>query len=98
MRDQGASVPLDPMSDDYGLMESIAAGDANALRALYDRHAGLVLAVCLRMLRNRVDAEELLGDIFWEIWERSGRYDPSRANPLTYLMTLTRSRAIDVLL
>jgi len=76
-------------------MESIAAGDAAALRALYDRHSALVLAVCLRVLRDRGAAEELLVDIFQELWERSDRYDPKRASPLTYLMTVTRSRAID---
>src|SRR4051795_10099720 len=82
-------------TDDFALMESIAAGDAAALRALYDRHSALVLAVCLRVLRDRGAAEELLVDIFQELWERSDRYDPKRASPLTYLMTVTRSRAID---
>lgn len=81
--------------DDFTLMESIAAGNAAALRALYDRHSGIVLSVCLRILRDRNAAEELLVDIFHELWERSDRYDPKRASPLTYLMTVTRSRAID---
>jgi DNA-directed RNA polymerase specialized sigma24 family protein len=81
--------------DDFTLMESIAAGDATALRTLYDRHASLVLAVCLRVLRDRSAAEELLVDIFHELWERADRYDPKRASPLTYIMTVTRSRAID---
>ena len=81
--------------DDLALMESIAAGDATALRTLYDRRAALVLAVCVRILRDRSAAEELLVDIFHELWERADRYDPKRASPLTYLMTITRSRAID---
>src|SRR5262245_23176970 len=76
-------------------MEAIAAGDTNALRDLYDRHSGLVFATCLRMLRDRNDAEDLLIDVFHEVWQKSSRYDASRGSPVTYLMTLTRSRAID---
>jgi RNA polymerase sigma-70 factor (ECF subfamily) len=91
----GAAASARSSIDDIALMESIAAGDAAALRALYDRHSALVLAVCLRILRDRNAAEELLVDIFHELWERSDRYDPKRASPLTYLMTVTRSRAID---
>jgi RNA polymerase sigma-70 factor (ECF subfamily) len=91
----GAAASTRSSIDDIALMESIAAGDAAALRALYDRHSGIVLAVCLRILRDRNAAEELLVDIFHELWERSDRYDPKRASPLTYLMTVTRSRAID---
>lgn len=81
--------------NDLKLMQSIAAGDPQALRALYDRYASLVYALALRILRDRAEADELLVDVFWELWSRSDRYDPSRGTPLTYLMTLTRSRAID---
>jgi RNA polymerase sigma-70 factor (ECF subfamily) len=76
--------------DDYAIMDAIAAGDSTAMRTLYDRHSGLVFAMCLRML-----AEELLSEIFWELWDRRDRYDANRASPLTYLLTLTRSRGID---
>lgn len=82
-------------SDDFGLMQRIADGDADALAALYDRHGALIYAVGLRMLRDRGEAEELLLDIFWEIWSRAARYDPTRGAPVTYLLTLARSRAID---
>jgi len=91
----GSSSSSSSNIDDLVLMESIAAGDATALRTLYDRRAALVLAVCVRILRDRSAAEELLVDIFHELWERADRYDPKRASPLTYLMTITRSRAID---
>jgi len=81
--------------DDFALMEAIASGDTSALRDFYDRHNGLVFAVCLRMLRDHSEAEDLLVDVFHEVWRKSSRYDASRGSPLTYLMTLTRSRAID---
>ncbi len=80
---------------DLILMQSIAARDTLALRGFYDRYCGLVYATALRILRDRADAEELMIDVFWELWSRSDRYDSSRGTPLTYLMTLTRSRSID---
>jgi RNA polymerase sigma-70 factor (ECF subfamily) len=80
---------------DLKLMQSIAARDPQALRSLYDRYSGLVFALALRILRDRAEADELLSDVFWELWSRAERFDPARGTPLTYLMTLTRSRAID---
>ena len=55
----------------------------------------MVLAVCFRILRDRNEAEQLLIDVFAEAWERCNRYDPTRGTPITYLITLARSRAID---
>ena len=81
--------------DDFSLMQSIAAGDSGALEMLYDRYSALTYSVCCRVLHDRNEAEDLLTDIFYEIWSRADRYDASRGSPLTYLMTLTRSRAID---
>jgi RNA polymerase sigma-70 factor, ECF subfamily len=82
-------------TDDYALMEAIVSGDTAALAALYDRHSGLVFTLCLRILNDRSEAEDLLTDVFWELWSRADRYDPARGSPLTYLLTLSRSRAID---
>ncbi|HKQ59777.1 MAG TPA: sigma-70 family RNA polymerase sigma factor [Candidatus Polarisedimenticolaceae bacterium] len=81
--------------DDYALMRSISAGDAAALGALYDRHAATVLALAERIVKDRMDAEELLGDVFLQVWHHAERYDASRATPLGYLLTLARSRALD---
>ena len=81
--------------DDLALMQAVAARDPNALRALYDRYAGLVFSLALRILRDRAEAEELLTDVFWELWSKAQRFDASRGTAITYLTTLTRSRAID---
>jgi RNA polymerase sigma-70 factor, ECF subfamily len=81
--------------DDYELMEGIARGDSVALAAIYDRYGALVFTLGFRMLRDRGEAEELTSDVFMEIWRRSDRYDPNRGAPMTYLVTLARSRAID---
>lgn len=76
-------------------MRRIADRDPAALRALYDKHVGLVYAMAMKILRNKDDADELVGDVFWELWEKSSRYDQTRASPVTYIVTLARSRCID---
>jgi len=81
--------------NDVDLMEAVAAGDHAALETLYRRHSELALAICIRILGNACDAEEVLIDIFWELWEKSDRYNPLRASPRTYIVQLARSRAID---
>ena len=81
--------------DDLSLMAAIAAGHRGALTVLFDRHAGLVMSLCLRICRDHHIAEEVLLDVFHEAWRRADRYDATRASPRTYLTTLARSRAID---
>jgi len=86
---------MSDVPDDYELMERIERRDADALGALYDRYGGLIFTLGLRILHDRGEAEELVSDVFMEIWRRAQRYDPSRGAPMTYLVTLGRSRAID---
>jgi RNA polymerase sigma-70 factor (ECF subfamily) len=82
-------------ASDADLLASVRFGDREAFRALYERFAPEVLALCERILHSRADAEDAVADIFWEVWQRRERYDSSRGAPRTYLMTLGRSRAID---
>jgi len=81
--------------DDFGLMDAVAARDQRALASLYDRHSGAVFGLCLRILREREEAEEATCDVFIELWNRSSRFDRDRGHPLAYLLNLARSRAID---
>jgi RNA polymerase sigma-70 factor (ECF subfamily) len=87
--------PVTNARDDAELMQALARGETRALEQLYDRHGAAVLAICLRVLRDRAEAEEVLEEVFWEIWARRDRYDATRATPFSYLMTLARSRALD---
>jgi RNA polymerase sigma-70 factor, ECF subfamily len=80
---------------DLRLMEAIKAGEASALEALYERYGRVVLGLCRRILGDPRDAEEAMLDTFVQVWEHGDRYDPGRASPLSYLMTVARSRAID---
>ena len=81
--------------DDFELMRSIAAGQTSALRDLYDRYALLVLALCMRVLQDRGEAEDVLQEVFVEIWQRAERYNPARGAPRNYLLLLARSRSLD---
>lgn len=80
---------------DHELLANIAAGDAKSLRQLFDRYAPLMLAVARRILRSEHDAEEVVNDVFLEIWRRPQRFVLERGAPRTYLLLVTRSRAID---
>ena len=82
-------------ADDYALMEGVRRGDSAALSALYDRYSAMLYGLCLRALRDAGEAEDLVIDVFFEVWERSDRYDPARSSPASYLTGLTRSRAVD---
>lgn len=77
------------------MMRGIADNDPTALERLYDRYSSRVFAFCLRSLRDRPEAEDLLLEIFWELWRSQHRYDAARSSPFTYLMQVTRSRVVD---
>lgn len=83
------------IADEVRLMGGIRRGDSLALEALYDRHARRVYALCVRMLRDPAEAEEVTQEVFWEIWRRADRYEASRGAPLSYLLNLARSRTLD---
>lgn len=79
---------------DSELWFALCSGQTDALGQLYDRHASLVYGVSLKVLGNAQEAEDLTQDIFVKLAERAG-YDPNRGTLRTFLMILTRSRAID---
>ncbi len=83
------------LPDDYALLKAIAARDDAALARLYDRYGTLLHSLCFRMLGDRMACEDVVLDVFWEIWERADRFDPTRGTPMAYLLGVTRSRAVD---
>jgi len=66
-----------------------------ALRAHYDLCAGRIMAVALRLLRDRGEAEDVVQETFLELWRRAADYDPTRASPPTWAVVIGRSRALD---
>jgi len=73
----------------------VARGDRQALKLLYDRTAPKLFAVCLRIVGDRGEAEEVLQEVYVTVWQRAGSFDPERASALTWMTTIARSRAID---
>jgi RNA polymerase sigma-70 factor (ECF subfamily) len=71
------------------------AGGAESLRELYRTCGGKVMAVALRILGDRAEAEDVVQETFLELWRRSDRYDAARASPTTWAIVVARSRAID---
>ncbi len=81
--------------DGLTLARRMAAGDAGAFTAFYDRYADLVFAQIRRLLPQPAEGEEVLQEVFWQAWREAARYDPSRGTPEAWLLNRARSRAID---
>ena len=78
-----------------GLIQRTAAGDQHAIAEFYDATSHLVFGLALRILGDRSAAEDVVVETYAQVWRRAKHYDPSRGTPCTWLLTLTRSRAID---
>jgi RNA polymerase sigma factor (sigma-70 family) len=77
-------------------LAGVARGDQAALRRVYDQTSSKLFGVCLRILRDRAEAEDVLQDVYVTVWRRAGSFDSSRGvSPITWLATLARNRAID---
>ena len=72
-----------------------AAKDAAALDVFYERYNRLAFSLIMRIVGNRADAEDVLLDVFWQAWQQASRYDASRGKPVSWLLTIARTRAID---
>lgn len=90
-----ASSPTLAEMDDLAVIREAARGEIKALAALYDRYAGLLLAMANRMLGDKTVAEDLVQDVFMEVWRRAHAFDPSRGTVRTWLLVRLRSRALD---
>lgn len=73
----------------------VATGDRAALRQVYDLTSAKLFGVCLRISQDREAAEDILQDVYIKVWNRAGRFDPTRASPITWLCAIARNTAID---
>jgi RNA polymerase sigma-70 factor, ECF subfamily len=79
------------------LLSATAAGDALAFRRLYEASSPHLYGLLLRMLKRRDWAEEALQDCYIKIWQKADTYSSDKGQPLTWLMTVARYRALDLL-
>jgi RNA polymerase sigma-70 factor (ECF subfamily) len=84
----------DTVVSDAELVALMANGDEGALRELFERHGGVVLALARRMLSNSEDAEEVLHDTYLSLWRHAAHYDGTRAAVRTYLYAVARNHCL----
>jgi RNA polymerase sigma-70 factor (ECF subfamily) len=76
-------------------LRRVAGGDRAALRLVYDETAAKLFGVCLRILHDRSEAEDVLQDVYLNVWRKAASFDEARASPITWLVAIARNRAID---
>lgn len=88
-------VMLSTSSDLEVLMSRIATGDRRAFAGLYEATSAKLYGVILRILRRRDIADEVLQETYVRIWNNAVSFDPARASPITWMVTIARNRALD---
>tara|TARA_Y100001935_G_scaffold105768_1_gene87743 strand:- start:115879 stop:116424 length:546 start_codon:yes stop_codon:yes gene_type:complete len=76
-------------------MRRIAAQEPDALEELYDHYNRLLFGILVSILHKKEESEDMLQEVFTNIWERADQFDPSRGTPYTWIVSLTRNKAID---
>src|SRR2546422_3755006 len=73
----------------------VAGGDRAALRIVYQETSAKLFGVCLRILKDRSEAEDVLQDVYVTVWRKAASFDPGRASPITWMVAIARNRSID---
>lgn len=94
MRVSGTQVS---QQDEAALLARIRAGDESAMAELYDRYSGIVYGVALRVLGSTASAEDLLQEVFLQLWRNPQAFDPERGKLAPWLAVIARNRSIDML-
>jgi RNA polymerase sigma-70 factor, ECF subfamily len=87
--------PDSGQTTDVELLKAVARGDEQALAQLYDNYRVILFGLLIRILNSREEAEDVLQEVFLQVWRRARDFDETRGKPFTWLVTLARSRAID---
>ena len=85
----------DSRAEEFDLLRRIALGERVAFEALYDRYVNILYASALKFVKEDADAQDVVQDVFIQIWDKAKLYDPAKGKPLTWALTLTRNRSID---
>lgn len=77
------------------MLHRLARRDHAALGEFYDLHAGLAHGLAMRILRDASEAEDVVQEVFMQVWRQADRYDPGRGSPAAWVCTMARTRALD---
>ncbi len=94
VKGDAAEVEAQEREESY-LIGRISAGDPDAFARFFDRHSQAVLGLLFRVLGARGEAEEVLQEVFLQVWRQADRYQPDRSTPRGWVLMLARSRALD---
>lgn len=87
--------PASSQPEDTALLLAVARRDEAAFGALYDRLSRPIFSLVVRIIRSRAEAEEVLQEAFWQIWESAPAYRPELGSPFCWMVTVARRKAID---
>ena len=90
-----ATIDIDLSADDQQLMDGLTKRKPFALEQLYKRYKAVLKSIVLQVLHDDADAEDVLQDVFIQVWERAGTYSSEKGKLLSWLATMARRRAID---
>jgi RNA polymerase sigma-70 factor (ECF subfamily) len=77
------------------LLARSGVGDRAAFKCVYERTSAKLFGVCLRILKDRSEAEEVLQESYVKVWHNAGRYVQAKASPISWLVAIARNQAID---
>jgi RNA polymerase sigma-70 factor (ECF subfamily) len=85
----------DDRAVELDLLARVAKRERAAFEQLYDRYSNILYATAMKFLKEDADAQDVVQDVFIQIWDKAKLYDPAKGKPLTWALTLTRNRSID---
>src|SRR4029077_8457361 len=81
--------------NDVDLLRRIGDGDRTAFSLFYDQYSGLLFSIAVKILNDASEAEDVMQEVFLQIWDKAGRYNPLLGKPASWAVTLVRNKAID---
>jgi RNA polymerase sigma-70 factor, ECF subfamily len=84
-------------ADDTGLLARIQSGDQEAMSILFDRYGGMIYSVAFRVLKDAVEAEDVMQEIFIQVWKNPGTFVSGRGSLAGWLVVVARNRSIDMI-
>ena len=85
----------DDRAIELDLLARVAKRERAAFEQLYDRYKNILYATAMKFLKEDADAQDVVQDVFIQIWDKAKLYDPAKGKPLTWALTMTRNRSID---